>query len=68
MIYRLAGLGNRLDDHVGQVVETSDALRALAMAEMLMDTNEACESVEIFAGAAFLRELRRSDITVRYAA
>jgi hypothetical protein len=37
-------------------------------AEMLMDTNEACESVEIFAGAAFLRELRRSDITVRYAA
>jgi hypothetical protein len=52
MIYRLAGLGDRLDDPVGEVVETRDA----------------CESVEIFAGPAFLRELRRSDITVRFAA
>jgi hypothetical protein len=68
MIYRLAGLGDRLDDPVGEVVETRDALRALAMAEMLMDAHEACESVEIFAGPAFLRELRRSDITVRFAA
>jgi hypothetical protein len=68
MIYRLAGLGNQLDDHLGQVIETADALRALAMAEMLMDANAACESVEIFAGPAFLRELRRSDLSTRFAA
>lgn len=68
MIYRLAGLGDRLDDHIGEVIETRDALRALAMAEMLMDAHEVLDSVEIFAGAAFMRELRRCDITARYAA
>jgi hypothetical protein len=59
MVYRLAGIGDRLGGPVFQAVELETLDQAVRAAEELLNTNVDCECVEIFHGNRFLGEVDR---------
>ena len=58
MNYRLSGVGDGLDGPVSQILDQSSLDEAVRAAEALLAHHFACESVEIFRGRRFVREVR----------
>jgi hypothetical protein len=59
MNYRLAGLGDGLEGPVSQILDHGSLVEAVRAAEALLERNGDCESVEIFRGRRFVREVER---------